>query len=371
MPTSLTTGGARGTADSGPQPGRTGGAATAPTTPAAAGGSRPSGETGSTPGTNNPAPTGGNLSSGVASGGTASGLGGTGGNSTSCLDTPPPNGDTCAHAVEYNWCHEPWMNGACAASCGLCEGGPTNSSGGASQTGGSPNTGGVQPPPIVGGTAAWASRYWDCCKPACGWSDNVPSKTAMKSCNQQNQSLGPTAQGSACQGGGAYMCWDGAPWAASDTLAYGYAAASGNNYKCGQCYQLQFTGTGRHGNGPGVTSLNGKTMIVQVVNNGGVASDQFDLLIPGGGVGDFNACSSQWGSSDLGAQYGGFLAGCNGDRSCVEQKCQSVFAGKPELLAGCQWFLGWFNMADNPNLVYKEVACPAAITERSGLPGRG
>lgn len=163
------------------------------------------------------------------------------------------------------------------------------------------------------------------------------------------------------------MCWDGAPWAASDTLAYGYAAASGNNYQCGRCYQLQFTGTGRHGNSPGVVSLSGKTMIVQIVNNGGVSADQFDLLIPGGGVGDFNACSSQWGTSDLGAQYGGFLAGCNGDRSCVEQKCQSVFAGKPELLAGCSWFLSWFNLADNPNLVYREVACPAAITERSGL----
>ncbi len=163
------------------------------------------------------------------------------------------------------------------------------------------------------------------------------------------------------------MCWDGAPWAASDTLAYGYAAASGSNYQCGRCYQLQFTGTGHNGNSAGVASLSGKTMIVQVVNNGGVSADQFDLLIPGGGVGDFDACSSQWGSSDLGAQYGGFLAGCNGDRSCVEQKCQRVFAGKPELLAGCNWFLGWFNLANNPNLVYREVACPAAITQRSGL----
>ena len=35
-------------------------------------------------------------------------------------------------------------------------------------------------------------------------------------------------------------------------------------------------------------SLNGKMMIVQVINNGGVGGDQFDLLIPGGGVGALN-----------------------------------------------------------------------------------
>lgn len=288
------------------------------------------------------------------------------------MDTPPPNGDTCAHALEYGWCGLPWMNGACAASCGICTGGGDAGTGGAPTTGGSSNSGNPElPPPIEGGTPAWASRYWDCCKPACGWSDNVASKTAMKSCNFQNQSIGATNAASACQGGGAYMCWDGVPWAASDKLAYGYAAASGSNYSCGRCYQLQFTGTGKHGNTPGTASLSGKTMIVQVVNNGGVAADQFDILIPGGGVGDFNACSAQWGTSDLGAQYGGFLTACGGQSSCVAAKCQSVFAGKPELLAGCQWFLGWYGAADNPNLVYKQVACPSAILQRSGLPDPG
>ncbi len=356
-----TTGGAHSTANTGSRSSITSGGTVNPTPALAAGGSVPnSGTSGGATGISTPTPSGGAPVNGSGSGGIAG---------APCLDTPPPNGDTCAHAVEYNWCREPWMNGACAASCGVCEGG-ANGSGGATPTGGVSNDG-VQPPPIQGGTPAWASRYWDCCKPACGWSDNVPSKVAMKSCSMQNQSLGATSQQSACQGGGAYMCWDGAPWAASDTLAYGYAAASGNNYQCGRCYQLQFTGTGRHGNSPGVVSLSGKTMIVQIVNNGGVSADQFDLLIPGGGVGEFNACSSQWGTSDLGAQYGGFLAGCNGDRSCVEQKCQSVFAGKPELLAGCSWFMSWFNLADNPNLVYREVACPAAITARSGLGNPG
>jgi hypothetical protein len=112
-------------------------------------------------------------------------------------------------------------------------------------------------------------------------------------------------------------------------------------------------------------------MIVQVINNGGVAQDQFDLLIPGGGVGALNACSTQWGSSDLGAQYGGFLAGCNGSTSCVQQKCQSIFGDKPDLLAGCNWFLGWFGAADNPNMTAKQIACPALLKQWSGLSDPG
>ena len=169
------------------------------------------------------------------------------------------------------------------------------------------------------------------------------------------------------------MCWNGAPFQVGPNLSYGFVAASGPNYSCGRCYQLQFTGSG-HNNVN--NSLNGKMMIVQVINNGGVAQDQFDLLIPGGGVGALNACgtqANQWGvsNSDLGAQYGGFLANCGGDtnakKSCVMAKCNQIFANKPELMAGCQWFVDWFGVADNPNVVYKEITCPNLLKQR-GLP---
>jgi hypothetical protein len=165
------------------------------------------------------------------------------------------------------------------------------------------------------------------------------------------------------------MCWDYSPWAVSNTVSYGFAAASGGNYVCGRCYQIDFTGAGHSGTNAGATSLKGKSMIIQVINNGGVAADQFDLLIPGGGVGDFNACSTQWGTSDLGAQYGGFLLGCKGDVNCVKTKCNTIFANKPGLMAGCEWFLGWFAAADNPNFVFKQVTCPTAITQKSGMSG--
>lgn len=231
----------------------------------------------------------------------------------------------------------------------------------------------MEPPRLTDGKTAWASRYWDCCKPACGWRGNIKGGDPVKSCDEQNQSLGSNYDArNACESGGtAYMCWNGAPWAVSDTLSYGFAAASGANYQCGRCFQLQFTGGGHNGNNAGVQSLSSKTIIVQVINNGGVADDQFDLLIPGGGVGLLNACSKQWGTSDLGAQYGGFLAGCNGGKDCVRQKCTQLFADKPDLMAGCEWFLGWFNAADNPNVIYRQIACPQAITQRSGLQDPG
>jgi hypothetical protein len=245
---------------------------------------------------------------------------------------------------------------------------------GGTGTGGTGGTGGnVEPPPnINGGSQAWASRYWDCCKPACGWQGNVRAGAPMTSCNQQNQDLSGNDARNACESGGtAYLCWDGAPWSVGDRLSYGFVAASCPNYVCGRCFHIQFNGTGHNGNGAGVQSLSGKHMIVQVINNGGVAQDQFDLLIPGGGVGLLDACDTQWGGADLGAQYGGFLTGCNGDHACVRNKCSTIFGDKPDLLAGCEWFLGWYGGADNPNLTYERVACPAALTQRSGLTDPG
>jgi hypothetical protein len=170
---------------------------------------------------------------------------------------------------------------------------------------------------------------------------------------------------SACSGGSAYQCYSMAPWSVSDTLSYGYAATGNGNPYCGKCFQFDFTGAGDNSR---AAALQGKSMIVQIINIGSdVASTQFDLLIPGGGVGAFDACSNQWGTSNLGAQYGGFLTGCNNNMSCVTDMCQATFETKSDLLAGCDWFTGWFNAADNPRINYAEVACPAALTSKSEM----
>jgi len=250
-------------------------------------------------------------------------------------------------------------------------GGSGGGAGGGGQTGTGGTSGAMHPPPITsGGMNGWGSRYWDCCKPSCGWRTNAGGRNPANSCGQQNQSLGASDQQSACSGGGAYMCWNEAPWVVDDTLSYGFAAHNG--VPCGQCYQLQFTGTAGHGNGSTSGPLNGKTMIVQITNIGGISADQFDLLIPGGGVGAVGpaACMGQFGSADIGPASGGILASC-GDKTCVQTKCQAAFNGKPDLIAGCDWFVNWFNAADNPDFVFKQIACPAAITQRSGLSDPG
>ena len=261
-----------------------------------------------------------------------------------------------------------------AASGGATGSGGVRGSGGTTGSGGSTNSSVMHPPPITNGQSGWASRYWDCCKPACGWKGNVSRGNPMMSCDKSDNSLGGNYDAvNACQGGGtAYMCWSGVPFTADDTLAYAFAAASGSNYSCGRCYQLQFTGTNNtSGDKKGTPALSGKTMIVQVINNGGVQATQFDLLIPGGGVGALNACATQWGMSDLGSQYGGFLTACNGDKNCTMQKCQTVFGDKPDLMEGCMWFLGWFGGSNNPDFTYQKVACPQALTAKSGLSDPG
>lgn len=78
--------------------------------------------------------------------------------------------------------------------------------------------------------------------------------------------------------------------------------------------------------------------------------------MPGGGVGLFNACTNQYGAppQGWGQQYGGVSS---------RSDCDSF----PEKLkAGCYWRFDWFGGADNPSVTFKQVACPAAITAKSG-----
>lgn len=162
----------------------------------------------------------------------------------------------------------------------------------------------------------------------------------------------------------------------SSCLAYGFAAFNGG--LCGECYELTFTGSSQNaGNDPGSAAIKGKQMIVQVVNIGTIGANQFDLMIPGGGVGvETTGCSTQTGwPSQLGATNGGFITQCESESSsastqqtCVENMCSTLPSG---IQAGCDWQVSWFEIANNPNLVYTKVACPSMITSMSGLPDPG
>ena len=177
------------------------------------------------------------------------------------------------------------------------------------------------------------TRYWDCCKPSCAWSGKADASAPVTTCDINNNPLTDSNAASGCSGGTSYMCADQSPWAVDDDTAYGFAAvniAGGSEGSwCCACYELTFT------SGP----VQGKKMVVQATNTGGdLGSDQFDLAIPGGGVGIFNGCTQQYGApaSGWGAQYGGIS-----DAS----SCSTI--GSP-LEAGCDWRFNWFQDANNP-----------------------
>ncbi|KAI4752270.1 hypothetical protein E4T52_15447 [Aureobasidium sp. EXF-3400] len=194
------------------------------------------------------------------------------------------------------------------------------------------------------------TRYWDCCKGSCAWPGKADVSAPITTCDKNDNPLTDANTASACDGGSAYMCSDQSPWAVSDNLAYGFAAANiaGGSEEswCCSCYKLTFT----------TTSIAGKTMIVQATNTGGdLGSNQFDLAIPGGGVGIFNACTDEWNapSSGWGAQYGG-----------ISTNTCSAFP--KALQPGCGFRFDWFENADNPEMEFERVECPAAITAKSG-----
>jgi Glycosyl hydrolase family 45 len=313
-------------------------------------------------------PVGGSTSGGTATGGARGGstvtggssMGGTmaggstaGGSRTTTGGTTATGGSTASGGTSAR-------GGATggAATGGTATGGTSTSPGGTH----------AQPPPITNGSSGFATRYWDCCKPSCGWSANANGKPTHTCDKSGTTTVGNDTQ-SACSGGSGYMCYWGAPWSVSDTLSYGFAAYNGVD--CGTCFQIQFTGKGQYNDkDPGSMALNGKTMIVQVINIGGIAANQFDLLIPGGGVGANNACtggSAQWSGASIGDTNGGMLTTCKDSGSCVSQMCQSAFGNMPQLLAGCNWVSGWFAAADNPQMVYQKTTCPPDITAKSGM----
>ncbi|EOA91291.1 hypothetical protein ACJQWK_03767 [Exserohilum turcicum] len=196
------------------------------------------------------------------------------------------------------------------------------------------------------------TRYWDCCKGSCGWSGKANVNQPIRTCDKSDNPIADLAAKNGCESGGtAYMCTDQSPWAVNDNLAYGFAAVklAGKTERdwCCACYELTFT------SGP----VSGKKMVVQTTNTGGDLGDNhFDLAMPGGGVGIFNGCTSQFGapSSGWGQQYGGISS-------------RSECANFPEKLkAGCYWRFDWFKNADNPSVSFKEVTCPGELTSKTG-----
>lgn len=111
---------------------------------------------------------------------------------------------------------------------------------------------------------AITTRFWDCCKPSCGWRGKADFNNPVESCTADDKPTDVNA-GTGCNGGGAYQCSEQQPWVINDTMAYGYAgvfieqALTGSRTEdawCCACYQLDFTSD----------PLIGKSMIIQASN---------------------------------------------------------------------------------------------------------
>jgi hypothetical protein len=157
-------------------------------------------------------------------------------------------------------------------------------------------------------------------------------------------------------------------------MAFAFAAVpAANGGSCGKCFQLTFTGEGHYNSTNANTrKLKGKKLIIMATNIGGdVAQGQFDIMIPGGGVGMFNGCSSMgWGSQ--GEQYGGLLSECEKESnysagkyaSCLTEKCNKSFSNDSEAKQGCLFLATWMHAAGNPEHNYVEVECPDVLKQR-------
>ena len=266
----------------------------------------------------------------------------------------------------------------------------------------------------------WNTRYWDACKPHCAWISNgeegktdttseesyQKGMTTARNCNIHDVEVPTFTVGSganvywfgyegtnnACgnaKGKGVFTCTDMAPIAVNDTLSYGYVAGTADG-KCGKCFHLQYDGSFKDASGnnaPKEThkALKGKHMIVMASNighdvgagTGDLPAGQFDLMVPGGGVGAFDALSVQVNGANVnwGAGFGGFLTECQSKngydntlavyQQCVRDMCDAAFAnaGFPNLLRGCHWFADWFMAADNPTYYIEEVECPQYLID--------
>ena len=248
-------------------------------------------------------------------------------------------------------------NGSGGTGTGGASSGGTTGRGGMTGTGGT-STGGTpganQPPPITNGMAGWASRYWDCCKPACGWKANVSHGNPMMSCDMSNNSLGGSydtknwvrerrdrlhvLERRPLAGGAAR--WPTASRRPRAATIPAVAAISCNS-------PARTTPAAITRAWP---ALSGKTMIVQVINNGGVQSHPVRHLD-----------SRRWRRRPQRV----LEAVGRRDRSGIAvrrlpQRMQRRLELRPaemsgrlrqsasQLLSGCMWFLDWFGGSTTP-----------------------
>ena len=229
--------------------------------------------------------------------------------------------------------------------------------------------------------SGFASRYWDCCKPSCSWSSNAGAGNEARQCDAQMNIISNPNESSMCDGGRSTTCLSQIPFTIKgcDNLGFAFGAVPGAGPKvCGRCFLLSFTGQGKYETKLNHQKLAQKKLVVMASNIGyDVAGGQFDVMIPGGGVGLFNGCANILGNN-MGAQYGGLLSDCENEvgwggsddeiykrrKECLTNKCNTVFASKANAKAGCLFQANFMEAAGNPLHTFKEIECPQVLKDR-------
>ena len=236
---------------------------------------------------------------------------------------------------------------------------------------------------ISGGMSGsgFASRYWDCCKPSCSWTNNAGAGNEARQCDAQMNVISNPNESSMCDGGRSTTCLSQIPFTIKgcDNLGFAFGAVPGAGPNvCGRCFLLSFTGQGKYETKLNHQKLAQKKLVVMASNIGyDVAGGQFDVMIPGGGVGLFNGCANILGNN-MGAQYGGLLSDCENEvgwggsddeiykrrKECLTNKCNTVFASKANAKAGCLFQANFMEAAGNPLHTFKEIECPQVLKDR-------
>ena len=228
--------------------------------------------------------------------------------------------------------------------------------------------------------SGFASRYWDGCKPSCSWKNNAGSAGPAKQCSSNGKTENTNYdEQSVCSGGGAATCTSQIPFTIDgcDNIGFAFAAVpASNGGQCGKCFQLTFTGKGKYETKQNHKALAGKKLIVMVTNIGAdVNQGQFDVMIPGGGVGLYNGTSG-YGWGPQGEQYGGLLSDCEKEvgynasnllekrKSCLVEKCNKSFSSDATAKQGCLFLANFMEAAGNPNHDYVEVECPEVLKSK-------
>jgi hypothetical protein len=228
----------------------------------------------------------------------------------------------------------------------------------------------------------WASRYWDCCKPSCSWSNNAGWGNEARECDVNQNVLSDKNSKSLCDWGVSTTCLSQAPFTLSgcDNLGFAFASVPGGSGAiCGRCFALEFTGEGKYETRKNHKALAGKKLIVMASNIGyDVTGGQFDILIPGGGEGYYTGkCTKVLGNFQT-TQYGGLLSDCENSvgwslsdddmytqrKQCLVNKCNSLFANKSKAKQGCLFLANFLEAAGNPVHKYYEVECPQVLKDR-------